>query len=456
MSRRPIWQTVFERFDPERPAETDAPAWRADRPLSPTEAIVEALDLPFGTPRVILTGTMGTGKTTELLRISEKRAEKEFVVFLNLERHFQEVVHDPAALQNVSAWEVCFLAGVALLRSAEERLGFTFPEAHLRDLEQAWTALARSSRAIEVVPEVDVAKLAKAMVLVASTAAPLALGPPGVAATAGLAALGAAAEAAKWSLPFGRKKERVVPDADPEIQSLVRCVNVLIGLVRQRAGRVLLVLDGLDRIEEFDRAKELFIDSQVIGELDCRVVLCGPFVLRRHGAILNVRGFSNVPPLVSVPVLDHKDPSRLGPGIPFFHALFARRTADLGAPALVPPALLDRLAYYSGGRAREFVTAIRKLSERAWTADADVATEALVDAVLDERRRRREMGLHRGHIRVLETIANDPEHQLPEDNLVQNLIRYGSLLPYPDGSEWYYPHPLLMMRFIRLKPAGSN
>jgi hypothetical protein len=205
VSRRDIWKTIFERFDPERPAETEAAAWRADRPLSPREAIVKALDRPFGTPRVLLTGTTGTGKTTELLRIAEARAAKEFVVFLNLQRHFEEVVQDPAALQNVSAWEVCFLAGVALLRGAAERLGFSFPETHLRDLEQAWTALARSSKQVDAVPEVDVGKLAKAMVMAVSSGAPLVGGAPGAVVGAGLATLGAVTEAGKWLLPFGRK-----------------------------------------------------------------------------------------------------------------------------------------------------------------------------------------------------------------------------------------------------------
>ncbi len=247
------------------------------------------------------------------------------------------------------------------------------------------------------------------------------LGAPGALVGAGLATLIAVPEAVKWSLPFGRKKERVLADSDREVQSLLSCVNLLIGLIQQRAGHVLLVLDGLDRIEDFERAKEIFLDSSVIGQLDCRVVLCGPFVLRRDGALLNVRGFSDVPPLVNSPVLAQDDPSKPGPGIPFFHDAFARRTTDLGAPPLVPRDQLDRLAYYSGGRAREFITAIRKLAEHAWDADVEAATGAQVDEVLDERRRRREMGLNRGHIEILEAVAADPEHRLPRDDLARRL-----------------------------------
>lgn len=453
MSRRAVWETIFERFDPERPP--DMPAWRATRPLSPLESICEALDFPKGTPHVLLTGTVGTGKTTELLRVADARASKEFVVFLDLVRHFDQVVGDPAALHHVSAWEIVFLVGLAILRSAEEQLHFTFPEEHRNDLARAWLAAAKLAKAVETTPEVDVGKLAKSLVLVTSAAGAAVAGPPGAAAGAALGGLATLAESAKWSLPLGLSK-KALPDQDSLAQTLLRCVNVLIGLVQQRGSRVLLILDGLDRIKDFDRARELFLDSKMISQLGCRVVLCGPFVLRTDGAIAGVQGFSDVPPVVNVPVMAQDDPSRLGPGIPFFHDLFARRVADLHVPDLIAPELLDKLAYYSGGRAREFVTMIQRLARAAYAANANFATPETIDAVIDERRRHWETGLTRGHIRVLEAIAADPEHRLIDDPLAQKLLMTGALLPYPDGSEWYYPHPLLTMRFLRVMPAGSS
>lgn len=454
MSRRDLWQELFQRFDPEVPAQQ--PAWRADRPLSPVEAIGNALDRPFGIPHVLLTGTVGTGKTTELLRIAQARAHKEFVVYLDLDRHFQEVVGDPAALQQVSSWEVCFLAGLALLRSAEEKLAFSFPKEHLNDLEQAWRALAKASGEVDKAPEVDVGTLAKSMVLLASSAVgAAALGPAGAAAAAGLSVLAPVPEAMKWSLSLGLQK-RVLPDQDAQMQTMLRCVNVLIGLVQQRAAKVLLILDGLDRIESFERAKALLLDSRMLGQLNCRMVVCGPFVLRRDGAIFNVRGFSDVPPVVNVPVLSQTNPLEKGKGISFFVDLYARRVADKNAAGLVPMHLLERLAYYSGGRAREFVVFIRRLAEFAWDADVDAATDELADKVLNERRLRRETGLHRGHIKLLEAVIKDPEHRLPEDELAYKLLTNGALLPYPDGSEWYYPHPLLTMNLVRATPTISS
>jgi hypothetical protein len=453
MSRRALWQSIYERFDPEQAAQHRS--WRADRELSPAKAIDHALDRPFGIPRVLLTGTVGTGKTTELFRLAEARTGKEFVVFLDLERHFSEVVGDPAALQNVSSWEVCFLAGVALLRAAEERLGFQFPAEHLRDLERAWSALAKASGEVEAQPRVDVAALAKSMVVVAGTTAPLLAGPLGASATAGLTLLQQLTDdAPKWSLPIGLKK-RALPDQDHQMQTLRACVNVLIGLVQLRATKVLLILDGLDRIRDFERAKALFVDSKMIAELDCRTVLCGPFALRHHPAMAAIRGFSSVPPLVNEPVLLQRDPTLVGPGVHFFCDLYQRRVAELDAHDLIPQHLVTRLAYYSGGRARDFVTFVRELAGYAWDADAEQATDDIIAKVLDEQRRKRETGLHRGHIELLASIAEDPEHRLPEGPLAQELLSYGTLLPYPNESEWYYPHPLLTMHLVRPKPSGS-
>lgn len=450
MSRRPIWQTLHDRFDPAQPVENAA--WRADRARSPAVAISQALDRPFGVPKVLFTGTIGTGKTTELLRIGQQRAAKEFVVYLSLERHFQEVVGDPAALHNVAAWEVCFLAGVALLRAARERLDFQFPDEHVKDLEQAWRAAAKASDATRTDPQVDLAKLSKSMVLMASSGVAALGGPPGVAVAAGLHLIEAVADAGRWSLPFGLKK-RALPDQESQVQTLLACVNVLIGLVQQRGTRVLLIIDGLDRIPTFEKARELFIESSMIGSMSCRMVLCGPFSLRYDGAINAVRGFSDVPPLVEEPVLDKADPSKPGPGVPFFREVFARRVADLRAPDLISEEQLARLAYYSGGRAREFITLIRAAVTRAWDADVEQVTKAIVDDAIDERRRRRETGLHVGHEKIMAAIAADPDHRLPADPLAHDLVAYGAVLPYPDGSEWYYPHPLLMIRFVR-KQAG--
>lgn len=439
MSRREVWQQLYQRFDVYEYVTSSR--WRAARALSPARKIIEILSTPFASDaRILVTGTIGTGKTTELLRVVEARANHEFVVFLDLARHFDRLGRIEG-LQHVSQWEVCFLVGLALYRTAEELLGFPFPKDVLKDLASAWGELARASGTPQPA-QVDLGKLAKALVSVGAAI----VGGPG-AAVAG-AGVGAAAEAvrANWNLPMGASSVRI-PDDDEQVKTMLNTVNRVIGEVQTRHRPVLLVIDGLDRIRDIERARELFVESDVLARLACRVVLCGPFALRHHPTASAVPRFQ-FQPLVNEPVLDQHDPTKPGPGLPFFTELFQRRTTDLDGASLVAQPLLDHLAFYSGGRARDFVKMIRLIAQEAWQADVDAATDDIVDSVIDQERRLLETGLHRGHIDVLEAVMRDPDHRLPKDDLVWELLTLSRLLPYPDHSEWFYPHPLLTRHLL--------
>lgn len=345
MSRREIWQEIYRRFDPLAP--TLERAYRADRERSPANEIATSLGMPFADPRVLLTGTVGTGKSTELIRIAEARAADDFVVVLDVHRHFADVMGDEQALERVESWEVVFLAGVALVRAVSEILPYPIPPQHLKDLANAWRKLAEATKT-PMEAQVDIGTLAKGMIVLASTAA--GGGAAGLGVSAGLKAFEAAAGAVRWSLSIGR-----------------------------------------------------------------------------------------------------------GPGVPFFCELYRRRVADLNVPDLISNDLLERLAYYSGGRARDFVKSIRMVARGAWIADAEIANAAIVDKVIDEARRLLEMGLDAGHIEILEMLAADPLRRLPPDPRARGeLLSYGQLLPYPNESEWYYPHPLLLMHMVRTSPTGSS
>ncbi len=224
------------------------------------------------------------------------------------------------------------------------------------------------------------------------------------------------------------------------------CVNRLLGSFRTHALPVLFILDGLDRIRSRERALALFLESEMIGRLDCKLVVCGPWALRHDKAIAAVRRFSTRCKLVNEPVLQQDDPAHEGSGVDFFCEVFRRRTSDLRGGEIVPQALLRKLAYYSGGRARDFVRSVRMLAARAWDADAEVATEALVDKVIEEARRLMETGLDSDDIALLLRVASDPDHELPGGEKARELLSYGHLLPYSNGSEWFYPHPLLTNR----------
>jgi len=445
---RDTWQEIFQRFDPDVPPD---PRWRAERDLSPFGEIVNALDRTFTMPHVLLTGTTGTGKTTELLRVAEQRARKgaEFVIFLDLDRHFNETVGDSAALTGIASWEVCYLVGIALIRAAGDRFGYTFPEDQQQELQEAWKALAKATGTPAPGAQLDVGALAKSLtVTVSSVAAPTA-----TAVVTGLKLLEGVAGAVKWSM--GRS-QKVVSDQDLPAQSLLACVNRMLATFRQRAMNALVIIDGLDRIRDIDRAEQLFVASEMIGRLDCPLVVSGPFPLRNHMATALARRFSEKLTLANAPVLDARYARKYGPGVAFLCDVYRKRVADLHAQDSIDAAELERLAYYSGGRPRDFVRTIRMLAGDAWTADAPRATREMVDHVLKKARLQWEQGLDRGHIDALEAIVRDPKHLLPDTETARDLLKYGRLLPYSNGSEWFYPHPLLTMSLVLSDPPGSD
>ena len=135
-----ILRDIYGRFDPE--GAPKHPEWRADRPRSPANEISQRLQLGIGQGRFLIVGTVGTGKSTELRRIAEGRAQESFVVQLDLVEHFDQIVGDLGALQRVTGWEVVFLATLAVARAARERLGFEFVDGALERLADAWKRAA--------------------------------------------------------------------------------------------------------------------------------------------------------------------------------------------------------------------------------------------------------------------------------------------------------------------------
>jgi hypothetical protein len=417
--------------------------------LSPADDVIRFLDAPVAPEPILMVGTVGTGKTTEQLRVAEARSQKNFVVFLDLVRHFGDVVGDIAALQHIRSWEVCFLAGLGLMRAASEQLGHEWDDERVAALGRAWQALAAETRTPKPAVEIDLASLASTMAVVASEALP-----GGAVVTGGLKLLRAAGASVRWTLPVGLSRTSL-PDQRGEVQAMLAAVNALFGEIQSEYRGVLLVIDGLDRIAAFDRASALFLESELIGRLSCASVVCGPYPLRHHMALGQLRRF-RVHTLVNEPVIDHADPKKHGPGVGFFRELYDKRTSDLDVTGTIGPEHLDRLAYYSGGRARDFVRLVREVALRGMVDDKPHADAQMIQKVLDAARLLAENGLNEAHRRVLDQVMKDPRHLLPEGDEVYDLLHWDRLLPYPNESEWFYPHPLLTLHFLAPRPSGSG
>lgn len=433
---RATWEKLHPWLDPLRPAgdpRDPTRVERVERPYSPLDDMLEELRLPFGLRKELLYGPPGSGKTTELLALLEPLSDKHLAVYLDLRAHFEDQRGDANALDHLQPWEVLGVVGLAVYRAAREHLGHTFPT----KVESAF-AEALAAPAGQPSTTLDVARISKEVALVVAAPADLALPGAGLA----LRSLAAVAAGISSALPMGLPGRSPIPDADDRIKNLKRAVDGLLDDVftQYDRRRVLLVVDGLDRAGRETIAR-LFVTSQLLVELPCHQVWTAPLDLPTN----NVRG---VAPrgMHNLPVLDPADPSSPGPGVDFFRTMWTSRARAAGVSAeAISMRHLERLAWASGGLVREHLHMLQDTIERAWTDDSPV-TDAHIESVLGKWRERWVWGLGSASRDALRRVR---ERRIFDDtsDLDLRLLSEKCIVAYPNGSIWYWPHPLLQ-RFL--------
>lgn len=459
-----LWERVYNEFEPETPAKT--PEQRAEREYSPVPDIVRSLARPFGAKKFLITGSVGAGKTTELHRIAEEQVEHQIVVLFDVYAHFEQTVKDAHAINNLESWELLFLVGLAVYGAAAEEFDHKWDRKVTKALEDAIKALQDPKNKVEI----DVGKLASSVLVLVGGASGALLGGPalgagagalvsklmesetaGAVGTAALKAVNSVATAVRWNLPIGRQSREPRSDQDGQVVAMLNAVNLIIGEVQKNYRQVLVLLDGLDRITDRDNIEALFVRSSLLADLVCPMVAIAPISVRR-GHMDTVRGFE-AKDLVNVPVVARHKPNypNLGEGVSFFHELMALRMKKLGLTdmRLFTTEQINRMAWCSGGRARDFVKLVRGVAERAWDEKLDRVTGAIVEASVDEARRKKESGLNSEEIALLEQVLRDERRALPGKPEAISLLDKQRLVPYPNESTWYFPHPLLTLNLVK-------
>jgi len=117
-------------------------------------------------------------------------------------------------------------------------------------------------------------------------------------------------------------------------------------------------------------------------------------------------------------------------------------------------AQVDRLAWCSAGRLRDFMGMMRDVAVEAMLCGLDDADDLAIEAAVDQRRRDKEKGLNTAHIATLQSVLDDPKRRLPAGDEAFELLNRGLLLPYPNKKTWYLPHTLLTLEL--LAPATGS
>lgn len=260
-----------------------------NRLLSIVEVWKTELQNSIGQPRpykALLSGHVGSGKSSELMRLGQELVDRFFVVWLDAELTL--------STETVNHFDILLAMGLAI-HAAAQAAGLN-PQARL--LTQLANSLARLVRKFEEQEEFSLRKdqLLRQVFSFALVAGAVAVGGPAVALPAGALALGANKILKTARLELNVRDEHVKTlELPPNRSGVLGALNNIIEDVQEKAKKPLLVIiDGLDKVP-FTRARLLFVNSALLAEPACALLYSAPieFAHRQEGGqVLNFFRFS--------------------------------------------------------------------------------------------------------------------------------------------------------------------
>lgn len=428
------WRELYKLFDPKARLENQDQDIYVDRPGTVAGRVLDDLreELePEG--KWVLCGSMGSGKSSELVHLATNLAQERMVIGVDLPRTI-------AGLDQVRPSEILFLIGLAALRVHQELGQAPAPEV-ARQLQEAFHGLSERKQ------PPDLSEMLQGVALFAANlAVPNPLAPIGMV-TGGARAVGALV--AKKVVSIGGTT-RPVRDDEPELDRLRQAVNGALGLVHDSKGRPPVVLvDGLDKVFEAKVTRSLFVSSRALCMPSAPVVYTAPITLMVNtewaatGTAFVRERLTNVAVRPGPFPWAQISAERVGAGRAALRQVLSRRLdrLHLKEEQVFASGVPDHLIDASGGLLRDLIHLVNRAVRAALRAgapqiDASLAEEAVVDL-----RREYEITLNTQRVNELRHVR---EHGEPSgSDIALDLLLTGYILPYSNGKVWYEPHPIL-------------
>lgn len=436
------WENIISAFQPLDRVEADQQQLYVERPDAVSKVIIKQLRL-HRKGKWIFCGSTGTGKSSELVHLAALAGEDYLVIALDLPAS----VNSPRLVQ---PFEVLVLIGAAAVRAADEVFGHKVPAVLVEAMVSAFRGVATGRAA-----EIDAAGLLRGVGLFAWGVATKDL--PSAAegfATAAGAIRRPSPPAARTAL--GGTTRTSLREGDPEVTALTNAVNGILDHLRSEFVRPPLVLvDGLDKVDDIDNIRRLFTETNLLAEVDAATVYAAPITLmvdtewKSAGDRFRQMRLTN---LLVVrpkwkPMTEALD-ARLSAGRAVARRVVEARLENLGfAPTdAIDGDALEELISGSGGLLRTLIRLMQGAIEEAYgrgsprieLQDATAATAQLARELSASLNTRREDELKH----VLNT-------GIPSGDRTSLELLIGSyVLPYDNGKLWWAPIPLVARLLI--------
>jgi hypothetical protein len=446
---REFWRPIINDFRPVGPVRPeDVSRFFVDRKEDdPDRSLVQGLKLSLqdsiGQPspyKTLLTGHIGSGKSSELIRLGQELARDFFVVRFDAEYSLSP--------ERANHFDVLLGMGVAVYKAAND--------AGLRPDKQAADNLVKSLAKFVRKYEgrkgfsLRIDQLMKQVVAIALGALGALSEPIAMAAGAATGAFDTTRLELNVRDDFIRTLE-----LPPNRQEVIGALNEIIKGVQEKAKRpVLIMTDGLDKVPAA-RARLLFADSNLLTEPSCALVYAAPIEFYyRLIAVQATHLFDEYkllpnPPVQKRPLIgDHwkigRDPDE--DSLKVMRKVVTKRLEARGKAVdeIITPKALDLLVMTSGGVMRELVRYFRDAARIARLRALLEIDEGIAQDAINRHRQEMEPRLDVDHREALRLVLqhgrlSGGQRESAEDNLLHNLF----LLSYQDdsGNSWFDAHP---------------
>lgn len=370
-------------------------------------------------------GHRGSGKSSMLFRLLEHLKRDYFLVYFDIEHNLDS--------RKANQIDLLYLLGATIFHVADKE-GINPAQKNLIELaESVYTVtLQRRSakeRSLGVVEAVKNLVCFGASMLGGSLAGELAR-----------AALKPLSFTSGVSETKASKRE-----VEPRVQDIINNVNLIIADVGSRPGSkpVLVVVDGLDKLQRIEQAKLIFLESRALKGPVCRIIYTVPMLLASDFGQLDGQVYllSNVK--LYEKTADNPENQPYGAGYETMREVVQKRlhTLHIQPGDVFETDALNRLIFKSGGVMRLFIELVQNACTTAERMKLDKVTATATQEAIRNQAARLAIGLDKKKMDELQKVRTEKR---PSGNKESSELLHGRLIvAYRDHQTWFDAHPLI-------------
>lgn len=414
-----FWQPVYRLFQPNEPLTGEKlNDFYIRREDTPTHDLVNLLSISDTTAKFLLAGHRGSGKTTELRRLEQLCKADHTLVWVDTDTALDKF--------NIGYAEVIVLIVMNIVEQLAQ-IGYHIPKELEQDLLNSLAKMTYQSQN-EAVGALQISKVFQD------------LGMP---------------------LKVGFQSETMKTlQVRPALSEIIERVNAIIAEAEQARSRLLVIVDGLDRIDH-RAALEIFSSSLMIA-INCHIVYAIPIALRYSAAFRQpMESFDKCFDLTNIPVFKCDSSGRPTAehdraGRHILTEVVKKRLNSLSLRddygSLFQPDALELLCEKSGGIVRDLLRLVQNACRFALQEKVHQITLSIAQRVLREERSNYviedyhfpEMdGVHRTG-----RLTTNAFESLRHEKIVisEELLKHKLILGYQDQQrgQWFDINPILL------------